>query len=240
MALPKLSVPLFDIAIPSTNRQIKFRPFLVKEEKILLIAQASGSKKDIVNAMKQIINNCVVSIDGKSINVDEFATFDIEYLFLKIRAKSVENIIKLKYRDTEDDKSYEFEVDLDNIEIIRNENHTNKVKVNDEIGIIMKYPTPDITNKIIDDGISTENIMTLMISDCIDKIYDKDNVYLAKEADPKELDEFVDSMSIKVLEEVRNFFDTMPKLYHKIEYTNSKGTERVIELSSIDDFFTLG
>ena len=240
MSLPKLKVPLFDVTIPSTNKEVKFRPFLVKEEKILLMAQSSDSKKDVINAIKQIINNCVVTNDGKSFDVNDLATFDMEYLFLKIRAKSVENLVKLKYKDSEDEKSYEFEVNLDEIEIQRDDTHTNKIKVSDDVGIIMKYPTPEITNKISEDNLNYEALTALMIRECLDKIYDSDNVYLVRDSDPKEVDEFIDSMSIKTLEEISKFFDTAPKVYHKIEYTNSKGTKRVIELSSLDDFFTLG
>ena len=240
MSLPKLKVPLFDVTIPSTNKEVKFRPFLVKEEKILLMAQSSDSKKDVINAIKQIINNCVVTNDGKSFDVNDLATFDMEYLFLKIRAKSVENLVKLKYKDSEDEKSYEFEVNLDEIEIQRDDTHTNKIKVSDDVGIIMKYPTPEITNKISEDNLNYEALTALMIRECLDKIYDSDNVYLVRDSDPKEVDEFIDSMSIRVLEDITKFFDTAPKLFYKIEYTNSKGTKRVIELSSLDDFFTLG
>ena len=139
MALPKIKIPLFDVTIPSTKKDAKFRPFLVKEEKILLMAQSGATKKEMINALKQVINNCVTLLDGKDVDIDALTTFDLEYLFLKIRAKSVDNVVTLKYVDHEDEKEYEFKVALDDIEIKYNPEHTNKIKVDDEIGIILKY-----------------------------------------------------------------------------------------------------
>jgi hypothetical protein len=239
MALPRIKVPLFDVTVPSTQKDAKFRPFLVKEEKILLIAQAGGTRKEMINALKQIVNNCVVYADGSDLDVESLPTFDLEYLFIKIRAKSVENIVKLKYIDHEDEKTYEFEVNLDELEIQKNPSHTNKITVNDDIGILMKYPTAATVAKLTNDMPSAEMAST-MVRECIDKIYDTDTVYIAKESTPKELDEFIDSLSVKAFEEIQKFFETMPKLYHKIEYKNSMGTDRVIELTTVDDFFTLG
>jgi len=240
MSLPKLSTPLFEEVIPSTKQAIRFRPFLVKEEKILLIAQSGGTKREVINAIRQIINNCVIMQDGTNFDVNNLALFDLEYLFIKIRAKSVDNIVKLKYIDHEDEKTYEIEVKLDDITVKFDESNNNKIKINESVGIVMKYPTPEITDKIeLGDNINDMDITQTLIKECIDKIYDADDVYLAKETDPKELNEFIDSMPIKVFEDIKKFFETLPKISHTVEYTNSKGTKREIELSSIDDFFTL-
>jgi len=239
MALPKLKVPLFDVTIPSTNKNAKFRPFLVKEEKILLMAQAGGTKKEIVNALKQIINNCVVLSDGSSVDVDHLTTFDLEYLFIKIRAKSVDNMVKLRYMDHEDQKHYDFEVPLDQIEIVHTPEHKNKIKVDKEVGVVLKYPTATMILKMEELDIAEEDAALFMISSCIDYVYDTENVYPAKDETPEELQTFVESLSVSAFTDIQKFFDTMPKLYYKIEYTNSMGTEREIELSSLDDFFTL-
>jgi hypothetical protein len=239
MALPKLKIPLFDVTIPSIKKDAKFRPFLVKEEKILLMAQSSSAKKDIINALKQIINNCVTLLDGKDVDVDALTTFDLEYIFLKIRAKSVDNVVTLKYVDHEDEKEYEFKVSLDDIELQYNPDHTNKIKVNNEIGMVLRYPTTSLIDKLDNENINEAELTSIMIKSCIDSIYDKEQVYLASESTSDELDEFIDSLSVKVFEEIQKFFETMPKLYHKLEYTNSKGTARVIELTTLDDFFTL-
>ena len=242
MALPKIKIPLFDVTIPSTKKDAKFRPFLVKEEKILLIAQSGGSKREMVNSLKQVINNCVTMLDGTDVDVDALTTFDLEYIFLKIRSKSVENIVKLKYLDHEDEKEYEFEVRLDDIAIKYSPDHSNKVKINDDIGIVLRYPTASIINtfdKEEDEDLSETEISIAMVKHCIDKIYDKEQVYLVSECAPGELDEFIDSMNVKAFEGIQKFFESMPTMYHKIEYTNSKGTARVIELTTLDDFFTL-
>jgi hypothetical protein len=242
MALPKIKIPLFDVTIPSTKKDAKFRPFLVKEEKILLIAQSGGSKREMVNSLKQVINNCVTMLDGTDVDVDALTTFDLEYIFLKIRSKSVENVVKLKYLDHEDEKEYEFEVRLDDIAIKYTPDHSNKVKINDDIGIVLRYPTASIINtfdKEEDEDLSETEISIAMVKHCIDKIYDKEQVYLVSECAPGELDEFIDSMNVKAFEGIQKFFESMPTMYHKIEYTNSKGTARVIELTTLDDFFTL-
>jgi hypothetical protein len=242
MSLPKLSVPLFDEVVPSTKQIVRYRPFLVKEEKLLLMANSGGTRKEMINAIKQIINNCVVYADGKEFDIEHLALFDLEYLFVKIRSKSVDNVVKLSYVDHEDEKTYSFDIKLDEVQIEWNEEHTNKIKVNDEVGIIMKYPTPAITEKVAADEQKTLNesdFSHLLIKECIDRIYDADQVYPIKEADPKEVDEFIDSLTVKAFEDIKKFFETLPRLYHKIEYTNSKGTAREIELTTLDDFFTL-
>jgi len=240
MSLPKLSAPLFEEVIPSTKQAIRFRPFLVKEEKILLIAQAGGTKREVINAIKQIINNCVIMQDGTNFDINTLAMFDLEYLFIKIRAKSVDNIVKVKYTDQEDEKIYEIDIKLDDVTVVFKDDYTNKIKINDNIGMILKYPTPEITDKInIEDGINEVEITQTLIKECIDKIYDADNVYVAKETDPKELDDFIDSMPIQSFEDIKKFFESLPRISYKTDYTNSKGTKREIELSSLDDFFTL-
>jgi hypothetical protein len=165
MALPKIKIPLFDVTIPSTKKDAKFRPFLVKEEKILLIAQSGGTKKEMVNSLKQVINNCVTLLDGTDVDVDALTTFDLEYLFLKIRSKSVDNVVTLKYVDHEDEKEYEFKVALDDIEIQHNPDHSNKVKIDDDICVILKYPTANIINNFDNEELSQSEISLAMVKE---------------------------------------------------------------------------
>lgn len=234
MSLPKIDQPLFEMKIPSNNKVVKFRPFLVKEEKLLLIAQQSESDRDILRAIKQVLNNCIVD----DINVDDLATFDLEYMFLKLRSKSVNNIVKLSYRDNEDDQVYEFEVDLDDIEITMKEQN-NKIKINDNMGIIMKYPAAAITEQMTEFENEIDLLM-FFVKKCIDTIYDEDNVYPAAEASEAELEAFIDSLNLDTFQKIREFFDAMPQLYHKLEYTNKMGHERTIELNNLRDFFMWG
>lgn len=232
MPLPKISVPTFNITIPSTKQQKRFRPFLVKEEKILLMSQQSGENSDILDSLKQIINNCCFD----DIDVDDLATFDLEYIFLKLRSRSVNNIVKLRYRDTEDDQVYDFELDLDQIEIKFDEENNPKIQINDELGMILKYPSVKVTEKMVDITDQVDLLNKILIH-TIDVIYDKDNVYPAKESTEQELIEFLENLDTKTFKKIETFFATMPKLYHEIKYTNSLGNERTIKLNSVQDFF---
>jgi len=232
MALPKIDQPLFEMVVPSTGKNVIFRPFLVKEEKLLLIAQQSGNDGDMIRSIKQIINNCIQD----EIVVDNLATFDLEYMFIKLRAKSVNNIVKLSYRDNEDDIVYDFEVDLDTLEIDIPKNVDNKIKINDTVGMTMKYPSAAITDKIGEFQNSVE-LLSFFIVNCIDTIYDEDTVYIASEYSDTELGEFLDTLNVDTFDKIRVFFESMPKIRHEIVYTNSLNNERKIELNNLKDFF---
>jgi len=238
MPLPKLTVPLFDAVIPSNKQPVKYRPFLVKEEKILLMAQSGNAKSEMVNALKQVINNCTTTHDGKDIDIENLTVFDLEYLFIKIRSKSVDNVVTLKYIDNQDKKNYEFKVALDDIEVVFDPNNKNKIQVAEGVGVIMKFPTAAMITNMELDKLSEAEVSNVLIKECMEKIYDSEEVYIVKETDPKEVEEFIDSLNVKAFEEIQKFFSTMPKVYHKIEYTNSMGTPRQIELTSLDDFFS--
>lgn len=234
MALPKISTPILSFVIPSTQEVKKFRPFLVKEEKILLLAQ-QGDEGDNITALKQVINNCC----HDPIDIERLTTFDLEYLFLKLRAKSINNMVKLRFRDREDDKVYDFDVNLDDVEIKIDPNHTNKIKVNDEIGMMMRYPDVSMA-AAVGDVTSADELFTKVVLYCIDSIYDKEKVYPANESTEEELTEFLDSLDHSTFEKIQQFFDTMPKLYHELHYKNELGNDRTIVLDSVKDFFTLG
>jgi len=235
MPLPKIDQPIFDMTIPSIGKNITFRPFLVKEEKILLIAQQSGNDTEVIRAIKQILNNCIL-ID---IDLDSLAIFDIEYMFLKLRSKSVNNIVKLSYRDVEDGEVYDFELDLDTIEVTIPENINSKIEINDNVGMTMKYPSASITDRMKEFD-NEVDLMTFFIVNCIDTIYDEDNVYVASDFTEEEISEFLDSLNVKSFEKIREFFESIPRLYHKIEYKNSIDNQRSIELTSLKDFFMWG
>lgn len=234
--LPKIDKPIFEITVPSLKKAVKFRPFTVKEEKILLVAQQESSEKAIILAIKQVINNCCLE---DKFDVDKLATFDLEYLFLKLRARSINNIIEVSYRDNEDDKVYDFEIDLDAVEMLQNTDVSNVITITDTVGIKMKYPSVTI----IDDApteASAAEVVEYLIRKCIDSIYDEQGIYLADDVDEKELLEWIDSLDVETFNKIRAFFDTLPQMFYKIEYTNSLGNERTIELSTLSDFFILG
>ena len=235
MPLPKIDQPLFDMIIPSTGKKIVFRPFLVKEEKILLIAQQSGNDTEVIRAIKQILTRCIQD----DLDIDDLAIFDLEYMFLKLRSKSVNNIVKLSYRDTEDEKVYDFELNLDEIEVEMPEQINSKIEINENVGMTMKYPSASITDRMKDFD-NEVDLMTFFIVNCIDTIYDEDSVYVADEFSEEEITEFLDGLDVKTFEKIRKFFENVPRLQHTITYKNSLGNERNIELSSIKDFFMWG
>lgn len=236
MALPKISHPTFELTLPSNGKKIKLRPFLVKEEKVLLMASQSEDTDEILNSLKQVISNCIIESD---IELDELATFDIEYIFLKLRSRSVNNIIKLRYKDNEDKKSYDLELNLDDVEVKTFEDHNNKIEINKEIGFTMKYPKVSITEKLKDAKNQTD-VFFEMLKSSIDIIYDGKNEYNALDSSDEELEEFIQDLDVKTFNKIQKFYETIPRLYHELKYTNSLGNERVVRLETLNDFFTLG
>ena len=235
MALPKIKSPVFEIVIPSINEPVDFRPFLVKEEKILLMAQ-TGNDRDVVKAIKQIINNCCLNDD---ININALSVVDLEYIFIKLRARSVNNIVTVNYTDTEDSKDYKFDINLDEVEVTKPKEVSNKIQVTDEVGIIMSYPNASI----IDDMGEFEDemdVLNFFISKCMTQIYDENDVYVVSEYSEEELKDFIDSLDVKTFEKIREFFDASPKLNYTIEYKNSLGNDRKITLETLREFFILG
>jgi len=205
----------------------------VKEEKLLLISQQGGEDTEVIRAIKQILRLCVQDED---FNVDDLTTFDLEYLFLKLRARSVNNIVKLSYRDNEDGKIYNFELDLDTIEVEIPTDIDATIEVADGISMIMKYPSASITDRIqqFDNEV---DLMTFFIVNCIDTIMTLEEIFPASDYSSAELEEFLDQLPVTSFEKIREFFEKMPKLYHKIEYTNAEGNDRSIELNNLKDFF---
>ena len=236
MALPRLDVPTYELAIPSTDDKIKYRPFLVKEEKILLIAMESGETKDMLQAVKDIVDECTFN----KLNLGTIPMFDIEYIFLNIRAKSVGEVSKLKVLCQDDMKTYaSVEIDLNDIEVQVNEGHTNKIELTDEMGVIMKYPTIDSFNVNNITDITTDNMLEV-IAACIAQIYDKkgEEVYDSKDSTQKELIEFVEQLNTTQFQDIQKFFDTMPALKHTITVKNPKTKkESEVTLTGLSDFF---
>ena len=233
--LPQFEQPQFEATIPSSKEVIHFRPFLVKEEKILLIAQQGGTMADLIRAIKQIIKACVI----EDIDMSELTTFDIEYLFMKLRAKSVNNIATVSYEDHADGEIRSFDIDLDALEITFNEKNNPKIEITEKVGIIMKYPSAEVTDKIIEFEDEVK-MMNFFVINSIKEIYDEDNVYPASDYSEEELLDWVDQLSVETFVKIKEFFDTMPRLYHKIEYTNKEGTLRTIEFNNLRDFFMWG
>ena len=236
MALPKLNTPTYELEVPSSDEKIKYRPFLVKEEKILLMAMESKDNAQIINAVKEIVSSCTF----EKLNVATMPMFDMEYIFLNIRAKSVGEVSNLKILCPDDKKTYaNVELDLTKVEVQVGDEHSNKIELTDDMGLIMTYPTID---SFLESGIETidANNMLDVISTCILQIYEEkgEKVYQAKDQTKKELTEFIESMNTAQFKKIQKFFDTMPKLKHEIKVKNPKTKkESKITLTGLNDFF---
>ena len=236
MALPKLITPTYELEIPSTDEKIKYRPFLVKEEKILMMAMESKKSADIVQAVKDIVSECTFN----KINIDTVPMFDVEYIFLNIRAKSVGEVSKLKLLCPDDGKTYaECEINLSEVEVQVGEDHTNKIELDNGMGMIMKYPSID---SFKDTGITVINAGNMLdvITNCIMQIYEEEGkkTYDPKDQTKKELTEFIEQLNTAQFKEVQKFFDTMPKLKHEIKIKNPKTKkESKVTLTGLNDFF---
>jgi len=236
MALPKLTTPIYELVVPSTDEKIKYRPFLVREEKILLIAMESGASEDVVQAVKSIVEECTFN----KLNLGDMPMFDVEYLFLNIRAKSVGEISNLRLLCPDDSETFaEVEVNLSEVIVQVEKEHTNKIELTDEMGIYMKYPTID---SFATTGITevTPVNMLEVITTCVAQIYDKkgEEVFDAKDQTKEELIEFIEQLNTKQFAELQKFFDTMPKLKHVVKIENPKTKVKSdILLQGLGDFF---
>ena len=236
MALPKITHPLFDLTIPSSKKKIKLRPMLVKEEKLLLMAKSSNDAKDVLSAVKQVVNNCIVS---EEIHVDKLSLFDIEYMFVKIRSFSISNISKVSYRDNEDEQIYDFEVDLNEVEIIFPENTEKNIKVTDDIIVVMKYAEASLYDDDTFSKVDPENFYDEMVIRCVDAIYQGDVKFDPSSVNMDELKEYIETFDISVYDSMKKFVSASPRLNYEIKYKNSKGSDRKIVMSTLSDFFTL-
>ena len=232
MTLPIINTPTYELTVPSTKEKITYRPFLVKEEKILLTAMETGGEQDMVLALKQIVNNCLI----KEMDIDHLATFDLEYIFLNLRSKSVGEVATINITCPDDGETQvPVEIPLDEVEVTFPEGHTNKIELTDTIGLTMRYP--DFTLASVTRESNTEYLFD-MIKGCIAQITEGETVHERVDFNEKELDTFLDSLSTKQLEGVQNFFETMPKLRHEITVTNPKTKkENKVTLEGLDAFF---
>jgi hypothetical protein len=236
MALPKLNVPTYELVVPSTDEKIKYRPFLVKEEKLLLIAMESGKNKDILRGVQDIVDACTFN----KLKLGDLPMFDIEYIFLQIRSKAVGEVSTLRVLCKDDGETYaKVEVDLTKIEVQVDDAHTNKIELSDEMGVIMKYPTIDSFAENGIEDMTPSNMIDVIVT-CISQIYDKkgEEVFDAKDSTKQELIDFVEQMNTQQFADVQKFFDTMPKLQHEITVENPKTKKKSkVVLSGLSDFF---
>ena len=237
MALPVLESNTFELTLPSSDVKVKYRPFLVKEEKILLQAMESKEQKQIVQALKDIVSVCTFG----QLNVDDLPTFDLEYVFLQIRSKSVGEVVNLKILCPDTKKDYaEVEVDLSTVDVQVDDEHNNKIMVDEgkQISVLMKYPTLASVDPTKDYSKQNTKALFNVIGEGIYQIFEGDKVHMAKDYTKEELDQFVESLDSKSFKKIQRFYETMPKLMHEIEVENPKTkVKSKITLSGLSDFF---
>ena len=247
MGLPTIAVPEYTLTIPSTKKEVKYRPFLVKEEKILLLAMESEKTEEIITATKTIIENCVYG----DFDVNEMPTFDIEYIFLQLRGKAKGEVLDLKYKCPKCEEEIPININIDDIKVIQQDKkHTKDIKITEELGVMMKYPNLSLQTKITqeENKPEVERLFETMIA-CIDYIYDKETTYPSKDHTQKEMTDFLESLTDNHFQKIAKFFETAPALKHKVELhckhkVKGKGKEKKecgykeqITLEGLNSFF---
>ena len=239
MPLPKINTPTYDLTLPSTGKKIKYRPFLVREEKILIMALETEDTQQISNAVVQILDECILT---KGVNVTKLATFDIEYLFLNVRSKSVGETVEVNIVCPDDNKtSVQMEINIDSIKVQKTRGHKNIVKLDDQYSMKLKYPS---LNEFIDSNFESSeesdvNKSLNMITSCIEMVYDQEESWNASDSTKQELEEFIEQLNSKQFKSIEKFFETMPKLSHKVKVTNpTTEVESEVVLEGLASFFT--
>lgn len=233
MPLPKIDVATFECKLPSTGQTIKYRPFLVKEEKILLIASESKDNDQILRAIEQVISNCLFD----KLDIDTMPSFDIEYIFLKLREKSMGEVIKVNVTDPDEKKKFEVEIDLNKVIVKKSDKHEKRIKLSDNLYLEMRYPnmksilSVDPAKPIVENGFT-------ILANCIEKIYDKDTVYEAKDYTKQELQDFLEQFTQEMYDKLSVFFETMPTIYYENEVESPYTKKKIkVVLDKFIDFF---
>ena len=237
MPLPKISTPTYELELPSTGKKVKYRPFLVKEEKVLIIAMESEDEKQITNAIKEVISNCIIT---RGIKVEQLSTFDIEYLFLNIRGKSVGEEVEVMVTCPDDGVTkVPTVINLDEIKVQKDEKHTRDIKLDNDLVLRMKYPSLEefIKNNFSGEEITVDNTFDLIAS-CVEQVYSEEESWSASDCTKKELTQFLEQLSSKQFKEIETFFETMPKLSHTVVVKNpNTGVDNEILLEGLTAFF---
>lgn len=236
MALPTIDLPTYELEVPSTGKTIKYRPFLVKEEKVLLLALETGDEKGIEQAVKNLLKGCIIS----RLKLESLATFDLEYIFLKIRAASVGEIVEMEVTCLDDNETkVTYNLNLNDVEVSFPEGHSNKIMLTDDTGVIMKYPGFDrfVEASVSGRELTTEDVFDI-IAESIDQIFQGEDVYDSSTTTKKEFREFVENMTTSQFEEMQKFFESAPKLSHKFVVTNpNTGITSTYTIEGLQNFF---
>lgn len=230
--LPKIDLPISVLELPSTGEKVKYRPFTVKEEKILLVAQESNDAEQELLATKQIVNNCLTDKE-----VSSLAMFDLEYVLLVLRGRAVDNEISFSIKDPDTNETVQLNVDINEVKVVKSEEHTNRIQVNDEYSLFLKYPSIDEFAKIIKMDPKDPLVNYFVMTSCLDTIASEDEVFNFKDYTDEQIDSFMEDMTGDVIKGIQKFFETMPKLRHEMKYKNKEGKEQTFVLEGMRSFF---
>jgi hypothetical protein len=232
MPLPKIELPLYELTLPSNGKKVQYRPFTVKEEKILLMAQESKDSSQIIQSIKQVINNCLIDYE-----IDNLAIFDVEYILITLRSRSIDNLVKFTIDDPDTKEKIELALDISEVKVEKSSDHTNKIKLNEEYILLMRYPSIDeYAGILLDNKSESQKSFDIMIK-CMDMLASEKEVLKFKDFSEKEIQEFVDSLTNDVVKEIKKFFDTMPKIRFELDYKNSKNDMKKFVIQGTETFF---
>ena len=230
--LPKIDLPIFEATLPSTEERIKYRPFTVKEEKILLVAQEAEDPSQEMIAARQVVNNCLIDKD-----ISEISMFDLEFMLLILRSRSVDNKISFNIKDMDTNENILLELDIDEINVYRNPEHTKEVKINDTYTLLLKYPSLDDFLKIMDMDPTDPLANYYIVISCLDKVVSDDEVHNFADYEQKDVDDFMENVAGDVIQKIQQFYSTMPKVRHELKYKNKEGTEKTFMIEGTRTFF---
>lgn len=235
MALPKIALPTYELEIPSNGKKIKYRPFVVKEEKLLLLALESGDDKQIEDATRTLLKNCITT----RVKLEDLAIFDLEYIFLQIRAVSVGEVVEMLLTCEDDGETQiKYNLNLTDVQVIKSEDHSNKIMLSDSMGLIMKYPSFEEFVKVSIIAKDTSEQVIEIMGKCVDQIFDGEDVYDSSTTSKKEFVEFIEGLTNKQFEKVQEFFSEMPVLKHEIKLKNpNTGVENSFVIQGLSNFF---
>lgn len=228
--LPKIQHTIYETTLPSDGSKLKYRSFTGREEKTLLIAKETKEIDQIILGIKQVINNCIIDRD-----IDTLATFDIEYMLLQLRARSVDNKVEFVIKDPDTEQDVKLELDIDEVKLVKEEDHTNMIRVDADTFLKMRYPAwAEFTSFLT---ASTDSEVFDIMTACIESVYHKDEIISFDDVDETDREEFFNDMSTETIQGLKNFFDTMPRLRHEMKYTNSEGVEKTFVMEGMNTFF---
>lgn len=231
-SLPKIQNPIFELELPSSGQKILYRTFTVKEEKILLIAQETNDIDQSILSIKQVVNNCLIDQ-----NVDDLSMFDLEYILLTLRSKSVDNAVMFAIKDPDTNERIELELDLNDVKVTKDDAHKKEIRVTDEFTLCMRYPSINEFLELMKAGQDDANANFAIMISCMDKLVGNDEVYKFSEFTPAEIEAFAEDLDSNAVKKIKQFFETMPTLRHEMKYKNSNGDEKTFVIEGMQTFF---